>query len=715
MDQLLYVALGSIFESWGREGTNSIKASEIMNSLYRHVAEAYEKHELSRTPNWLHMLAQPSSSLSNSKGSQREFLLRLVNLGRGRAKNFLAERDHPNPLFGISDCSVFIPILRKSEYRISLLRKKAQQLFPQARACDIIIQYLPEKIRRPEASSSGHDLNQDKPQPKQRQPAPKRDKVGTDGVTEQVQSSAPEIRIFESVSTTSYSGTHERCYCTALPLVNGSPFITHQNAGQDMLYHHRWVDKLQYDSNDAAAEMGIFQEKRLQEKVTCWPADVNSILPDEAVWNFKDEGSNPFIRTFVEKVAENEKPEDHAIESDGKANPVPICYKLFLGSVGTAAMFVSSEVLDHFRKSSRQPYWISQKVQPSKLVTCEDVEAASKADAIDGVELRNALRRRISCRENSSYFLSLSILASVEEVYKQLGDATITPSITTKPLSSAKWLNRNADSFWAFRMTREETFGCITHCESGLNLHVSTFKGVMAVSSADSIFVAQELLCDPLKQPSSGSVRRVIGNLGKPGVSLLIPPPNPLCLEPDPGSWKVINREFFKGELTDSFTGTTLHLSFTDWRTPIDVGHQGHRNVEAYIYEALVSVHDHGRWIADLDIIDALGKGCGSWDHQWFFKSGCTHSPRKRDPDPSDLCNSEQIICIQNWDEFLEDLTGPAVFMAHENWIARLAAAALAVRRHDRVIVSDRMCWDCYRDLASLGGPDIMRKTLWIC
>lgn len=717
MDQLLYVALGSVSESWGREGTNIIRTSEIINLIYRHVAEAYKKHELSQIPNWLYMLAKQSSCLSNSKGPERDFLLRLVNLGRGRAKKFLAEGGHPDPLFGISDCSVFIPILRKSDYRISLLRKMAQKLFPQARACDIIIQYLPEEIAGPKAPAAGNDLNQDTLQTTQGQPISKREKADADSFTEQEHTSGPEIRVFESDLTSSYSGTHGRYYCTALPLVNGSPFIAHQTAAaQDLLYHQRWGNKLRYDNSDTA-DKDIFLGKKLHEEIDHWPSDVTSILPEEKVWNFKDQGSNPFIRALVKKLVENENSKDDTLETNGEGNSVPTSYKLCLGTVGTAAMFVATEVLDDFKKSSRQPYWISQKVPPSRRVSCEDVEAASNADAIDGTELRNALKRIISSSEYSAYFLSLSTLASIEEVYKELGDATISPIITTNPLSSAKWLSRKADSFWAFRMTREETFACITYLESGLNLHLSTFKGVMALSSADSIFVSRELLCDPLNQPSSGSVRRVIGNLGKPGVSLLIPPPNPLCLEPDPGSWKVINREYFKGELTNNFTGTTLHLSFTDWRTPIDVGQsaQGHRNVEAYIYEALVSVHDHGRWIADLDIIDALGKGCGSWDHQWFYKSGCTHSPHTDDPDPFNLCNSDQIVCIQNWDEFLDHPTGPAILMAHENWLARLAAAALAVRRHDRVIVSDRMCWDCYKDLATLGGPEIMGKTLWIC
>jgi hypothetical protein len=495
--------------------------------------------------------------------------------------------------------------------------------------------------------------------------------------------------------------------------VNGSPFIAQQTSEQDLLYHLRWGNNLRCDTNDAA-DKKLFLGQRIHEEVAGWPHGVETIDPGATGWSFRDENHNPFSRALLEKVAEKEKSEDGTIEMNGKGNSVPTSYELFLGNLGTAAMFVASEVVKDFRRSRQQPYWISQKVWPSKSVSYDDVEAASKADAIDGTELRNALRRIIRSPEYSAYFRSLSTLASIEEVYKHLGEATITPSITTHPLSSAKWLSKKIDSFWAFPMTREEIFACITYLESGLNLNQSTFKGVMALSAADSIFVSHELLCDPLSHSSSGLVRRVIGNLGKPGVSLLIPPPNPLCLEPDPGSWRLINREYFKGELTDSFTGTTLHLSFTDWRTPIDVGQsaQGHRNVEAYIYEALVSVHDHGKWIADLDIIDALSKGCGSWDHQWFYKSGCDHPPHS---DSSGLCDSEQIVCITSWDEFLDHSAGPAIFMAHENWLARLAAAVLAVQRHDRVIVSDRICWDCYRDLARLGGPDIMKKTLWIC
>ena len=261
MDQLLFVALGSVSEGWGREGTNIIKTSEIIQLLYRHVAEAYKEHELSRGLNWLYMLAKQSSCLLNSKDSERNFLLRLVNLGRGRAKTFLTEGGHPGPLFGISDCSVFIPILRNSEYRISLLRKMAQKLFPQARACDVIIQYLPEKIEGPEASAAGNDFTQDTPQTKQERPTKRLKQADADGVIE----SGPEIRLFESELTSSYSETHERYYCTALPLVNGSPFMAHQTtATQDLLYHQRWGNKFPRDTCDAADKDIFLGEKYLK-------------------------------------------------------------------------------------------------------------------------------------------------------------------------------------------------------------------------------------------------------------------------------------------------------------------------------------------------------------------------------------------------------------------------------------------------------------------
>ena len=154
-------------------------------------------------------------------------------------------------------------------------------------------------------------------------------------------------------------------------------------------------------------------------------------------------------------------------------------------------------------------------------------------------------------------------------------------------------------------------------------------------------------------------------------------------------------------------------MSFTDWSIPVDIGETGRgwRDAEAHLVESLVSVYDRSRWIADLDILDALSKGSSQPDHKVFYRPNCKHvSSPALDP----VTASQTIITVNNWDEFLEHPQSPAVAMAHNNWEAKLALAVLGVQRGDRVFVNDRICQECFVDLEDIGGPECVAKALFV-
>jgi hypothetical protein len=71
----------------------------------------------------------------------------------------------------------------------------------------------------------------------------------------------------------------------------------------------------------------------------------------------------------------------------------------------------------------------------------------------------------------------------------------------------------------------------------------------------------------------------------------------------------VVGHEPFDGKLQDNFTSTSLHLSFTGYELPLDVGERGTRVFPAVFIQTAISVYDCGEWIADLDIM----KSCRSW------------------------------------------------------------------------------------------------------
>jgi hypothetical protein len=103
-------------------------------------------------------------------------------------------------------------------------------------------------------------------------------------------------------------------------------------------------------------------------------------------------------------------------------------------------------------------------------------------------------------------------------------------------------------------------------------------------------------MLEPVERDSSYKVQHVVGNVGGHGLLLLVPPPSPQILSPSIENWRHIEHAPFTGQIKDTFKGTSLHLSFTDWPMHIDLD-RGQHDAKAYVNESLVSVHGNGRWI----------------------------------------------------------------------------------------------------------------------
>ena len=285
---------------------------------------------------------------------------------------------------------------------------------------------------------------------------------------------------------------------------------------------------------------------------------------------------------------------------------------------------------------------------------------------------------------------ALSSLKSLEMavmVYKQLPRASISLHVVAHDaLASTHWAMLSEPAFVDLdsnrtdkilqpllpaKLSRPATFLCIAFFESGgFNIAPMYLGNVMAVSSGNSIFVAAPLLCDPAIEPAPHSVQRIIGNVGRSGIAFLYPPESPQTKEWDMGFHQVIRHEAFDGRLDDCFQSTTLHLAFSCYELPIDVGIHGGRFVEAFFLEAVVSVHDRGEWITDLDVLS-------TFDSPLFYSLIDQPSCRDRAPIPTPAFD---VVTIDSWKELIDRPTQVAVLRAHGNWLARLAAAALSVR-----------------------------------
>ncbi|MCJ1361903.1 hypothetical protein MMC16_001004 [Acarospora aff. strigata] len=243
------------------------------------------------------------------------------------------------------------------------------------------------------------------------------------------------------------------------------------------------------------------------------------------------------------------------------------------------------------------------------------------------------------------FYRSLRSLESVAQVYKQLPNATVSVDVVRRTLHEAHWATGQP-------LNRSSTFAAVAMFELGtLDIEPNILKEVMAMSSGNSIFVAAPLLCDPSEVPGPCEIRRIIGNVGRAGIAMLIPPQDPLVREPKLESWNLINHAEFDGTTEDCFRNTTLHLSFTGYELPISIGSHGRQDTEVFFLESLVSVHDQGQWVADLDVLKHIstGRHPPQLDASLVrLAAGCVFALHQESVIPS-----LGLIALDNWEEFL--------------------------------------------------------------
>jgi hypothetical protein len=207
-------------------------------------------------------------------------------------------------------------------------------------------------------------------------------------------------------------------------------------------------------------------------------------------------------------------------------------------------------------------------------------------------------------------------------------------------------------------------FSCIILFQTGhINIDPESLGGTMAISHGDSIFVAQRILLDPSENDIGCPVRRIVGNVGKAGLVILVPPRTPEMREQALSDWGVVNHTPFDGKYENNFVSTSLHLAFTGYELPIDVREHGSLNHEAFFVETVISVYEGGEWVADLDILKALS----DYQHGWPEN---VKSKKKKIRTP--------LVSVDNWHEILDNPEGNAIVRACGNKQARLAIATVA-------------------------------------
>ncbi|TGO52449.1 hypothetical protein BCON_0141g00210 [Botryotinia convoluta] len=265
---------------------------------------------------------------------------------------------------------------------------------------------------------------------------------------------------------------------------------------------------------------------------------------------------------------------------------------------------------------------------------------------------------------HKGYLTSLRACASAAEIYTRLPDATIESKIVEQSLTTARWIpitETTSISPLRLMLSRTQVFACIAMFESGtFNLDPEGLKEIFVISSGNSIFVASPLLCDPYEQPTGVEIQSVPGNIGYPGLSLLIPPPNPRILKSGVDIWQHLDYKPFRGVLEDNLLGTSIRLSFSGYEMPLqqslDMNKDGH-------------------------IIDRPVRLVEAIEYSIIFEE-------------------DRLVTADNWDDILTLNGGSlSVVRATGNWLARLAATVINVQaQRSTILVPKDVCWTCLKE-----------------
>jgi hypothetical protein len=385
-------------------------------------------------------------------------------------------------------------------------------------------------------------------------------------------------------------------------------------------------------------------------------------------------------------------------------------FDFFYGNPDCAALYRMNKRMSKDRN-------LNYKSKPPRAVAFEEIKDHLKIDKLDLQYFLAAVDW-----EKDGDWRSLRALGALGDLYSGLPHAKISMDVTTKPLTGAKWATAFAQIplvegvptwYSSPKVTRAIAFSCIARMETGdIDLIPAELERVMALSISDSLFLAKELVSDPSDLQAEQNITRVLGNIGKPVLSLLIPPGHPMVRKPNISEWNLVNHLQYDGKAENSFQGTSLHLSLTEYRVPYTTTHEGARDLQVYFQEAVVSIYDRSVWVADVNILEALSPSkknirrlaercphnIPAYSAAWPLPGGSKRKPQKRGA----------LSIADSWFEHLDRPDNAVIVRSAGNWLGRLAAAALSAQLgNDTFIVPVDACRECF------GNPQFFARWAW--
>lgn len=694
LQELLQATLGSLLQGWGPAGTDTLGSLRWISSIYHVLLEGAKlgdsraafltKGEAEHS--WLALLSEAANLYIVSEGVERQHNNKLIALGRKHGKTFLGSP--AAPCFGLLEHGSFVNILASEEERIEILRNVGKHLA---------------------------------------------ERMGIDG-------SQIFIRYKHALSDSSW--VYE--YATALPYHTGKKRKA-DGTSCSTLSHHRWL----YSGDHAILDQSIKEyyqpvlpvnSMSVEGIAETWAASgdkyrlVGTMSSTMAAEVFQDfQRRQVVLNTAGESVS---KREDDVIEDLFPAvvgifwplrhGPQP-WFSFAFGAINDAALFITQnnnsfvDVVQTSAESATLLYSIFEDYSINKLKVSHELEPRLRFARVDvdphlkslkaistaakmfrhfpyasvdvrilqqglynaswirgctGFQERQAFLEPLGERRSSFRSYGISKPPTTLNEYQQ----------THEPLPVIDGLHGTPAALLPYALSKEQAFACLAMFESGQHdIDPRQLIDVMAMSSGDSIYVGAALLTDPYDDTQPGDIRGVMGNIGRPGITFLVPPKDPLIKEISIDEWPLIERHEFDGCLSDHFQNTSLHLSFTTAKTPLNTGFSGGQDPEACFLETLFSVYECGRWIADLNVSNLTT----STRLQRVPRCTTQHLAGSR---PSNM------TCIDSWLGLVDaPESSVSLVRAHGNWQARLAASSISLALgYEIMLLPDDVCWQCF-------------------
>ena len=710
IEELHLVAFGSLLSLWKFPSYEANLVAVWLTALWEQIQKAPQVSEikLDQHMSWLWILVLAAQKLLSSHGEELEVNIMLVKWGHRRGKTFLGAIEGHVPLFGLNNIAVLSALTEKSslEREIRYLREVAKLIG--AKSDDSIITATGRNADHfGMATAVPHTIN-----------SQKRSRNGEvrDRTTHARWLGPGEDRSRTSFCTKCKGNCGDRCPCSKRGV-----YCTrrcHQALSNDKIHCQTFQASFSCRFIEAALEAEFFCDDVNSEEGFSWTALQNTVE-----WM-----NPPLLYTDLKRPACGPSTKCHS-EEQLPCNCFERCSSNHQGTdVAKCQISHHAAVFDTVLGKNKSVALRLKRCKPKrvyhKVIQCLEAESANcdvrkatewttRLDPSSLFEFFSFLVDEAKSPQRPDKFLlsldrnflpqnllwSLQALSISHHLYKSLPGATIPLITASRALCEANWMTQeevqwsnspSSRTFPTWPISRAQAFACISMLETGaLNITPSSLQSVMAMSSGNSIYIAAPLLSDPFEENLGCNIKRITGNVGFSGIVMMIPPQEPRVRKLGEDLHAVQHARYnFQRE--DNFEGTTLHLSFTNWKLPLDVGSRGTIEQDVYFVESVISVHDRGAWVADLDILTA--------EHtisRLQLECKCTEDKRQQF---QKLDFAERFISVDCWEELLDAPGGTGVIRARGNWAARRAAVAILARQGagQVAVIGERMpCLQC--------------------